>query len=424
MEIAAGRVVANKYELVRLIGRGAMGQVWAAHHRTLGDHVALKLMSRSLDIEEGATSAKRFLFEAQIAARLSRKTRHIVRVTDHGEDDGLVYLVMELLDGETLETLLARSGPLPLADVTKIVAQVARALGQAHAEGVVHRDLKPANVFLTHDEDGGLLIKLLDFGIARATQPHRTADAFATREGFVFGTPGYMSPEQARGARKLEHEFDLWALAAIAYEGLTGQLPVMGTDADELLKNLCAGRIVPLREREPDLPKTLGAFFDRAFADRVEHRYPSASELALAFERAAAGQAAEDLEVTRKYVKRSSKIRLAVTLALALVGLIVAAAVWRAIAGSSSAPPAAPPLARAPVESSGRKAPAKPPEPWVPVPSESPAVTPESLPSITAVPPAPPHGPLPGARAPGRPSAPPSASPSPTSKPIDKGEVF
>src|SRR5450755_807640 len=158
MDIDVGHVVGGKYELVRLLGRGSMGEVWSAHHRTLGEKLALKLLTQAPspdeDIESRATAAARFQFEAQVAARLSRKTRHIVRVTDHGEEDGLAYLVMEQLEGETFEAVIEREGRVAPGTVTKIVTQVAKALSQAHKEGVLHRDLKPANVFLTQDEEG------------------------------------------------------------------------------------------------------------------------------------------------------------------------------------------------------------------------------------------------------------------------------
>jgi serine/threonine protein kinase len=290
-EIEVGRVVAGKFELVRLLGRGSMGEVWVAHHRTLREHVALKLLTSALEgdlVEDGATAAARFRFEAQIAARLSRKTRHIVRVTDHGEEDGLAYLVMELLEGKTLDAMLEQgSGRLPVEIVADIVSQIARALTHAHTEGVFHRDLKPANVFVSQDEEGRRLVKVLDFGIARAIHAHRVRGPFATAKGLVFGTPGYMSPEQARASDKLDHRCDLWALAVIAYESLSGQLPMEGVDTEEILKNLCAGRLVPLRDRLPNAPSGLAAFFDRAFADRIESRCSSASELAGEFARAA-----------------------------------------------------------------------------------------------------------------------------------------
>jgi serine/threonine-protein kinase len=288
---SCGQLIAGKYELIRLLGRGSMGEVWVARHRTLDHDVALKLLTRPPwggDIEDAATAAARFRFEAQVAARLSHKTRHIVGVTDHGEEeDGLAYLVMELLSGQTLESRLMHRGNMAPAEVSGIVTQIARALDEAHAEGLVHRDLKPGNVFLTRDEDGGLLVKLLDFGIARTMRPHRVEQGFATAPGVVFGTPGYMSPEQARASSEVDRHCDLWALATVAYEALTGELPVPGSHAGELLFNLQAGRLVPVRERMPDLPPSVGEFFLRAFSPRFEDRYASASELAAAFDRAA-----------------------------------------------------------------------------------------------------------------------------------------
>src|SRR5215472_652021 len=233
--VEPGHVIGGKFELVRLLGRGSMGEVWVAHHRTLGENVALKLLTME---EEGgggvdenpSAAAARFRFEAQIAARLSRKTRHIVQVTDHGEENGVAYLVMELLDGQTLDTVLEKSGRLTPEMAADIVLQTARGLTQAHTDGVFHRDLKPANVFLTTDEEGRRLVKVLDFGIARAIHAHRVRGAFATAKGFVYGTPAYMSPEQAVASSKLDHRCDVWALAVIAYEALTGHLPADGKD--------------------------------------------------------------------------------------------------------------------------------------------------------------------------------------------------
>jgi serine/threonine protein kinase len=282
-----GHVVAGKYELVRLLGQGSMGAVWVAHHQTLGEKVALKVLGNEPPdggIEDRSTAAARFLFEAQVAARLSRKTRHVVRVTDHGEEDGVDYLVMELLEGQTLERRLMLR-PISFGEVRAVVTQVARALEEAHAEGLIHRDLKPANIFLTRDEDGQLLVKLLDFGIARTMHTRVVSVPFATAGGLVWGTPGYMGPEQGRAAA-LDTRWDLWALATIAYEALTGELPLPGTEAEELLENLYRRRLIPIHERRPDLPAGLTEFFTRAFAEHIEQRFASASDLALAFERA------------------------------------------------------------------------------------------------------------------------------------------
>jgi serine/threonine-protein kinase len=289
MLIDVGQVVAKKYELVRLLGRGSMGEVWSAHHQALREQVALKVLSwppAGEDAEAPAVALERFRFEAQVAARLSKKTRHIVRVTDYGEDDDRPYLVMELLDGEALDASLRRRGILAPPEAALIVSQIARALDQAHAEGVAHRDLKPGNVFLTRDEEANLLVKILDFGIARPIHARRLQGTFTTAKGFVFGTPGYMGPEQTRASPKLDHRCDLWALATIGYQMLTGHLPVDGGDVDEIMKNICAGRIVSVRQRDPRLPLALETFFERAFADRIDDRFEGASPLAQAFEAA------------------------------------------------------------------------------------------------------------------------------------------
>jgi serine/threonine protein kinase len=288
----AGYILGGKYQLVRPLGRGSMGEVWVAYHLSLGEEVAVKLLAATSSFsqwEDRTTASARFRFEAQIAARLSRKTRHIVRVTDHGEEerDGLDYLVMEFLEGQTLDRHLLLSGDMPPSGVCPLVTQIARALECAHAEHVVHRDLKPANILLAHDEEGGLLVKVLDFGIARATRTQRMAAPFSTSEGLVFGTPGYMSPEQA-WALQLDGRADLWSLATVAYEALTGDLPLPGTSVQELHRNLLIGCFVPVHHRRPDLPDGLQAFFQRAFASRIEDRFSAASELALSFEQAIA----------------------------------------------------------------------------------------------------------------------------------------
>src|SRR5262245_18982947 len=142
LDIDVGQVIGGKYELVRLLGQGAMGQVWLATHNSLGGEFAIKLVE-STDDAESETAAGRFQLEAQIAAKLSRRTRHIVSVSDHGEENGLAYLVMELLEGESLEQRIARTGVLEVPQVAAIVSQVSRALSLAHEEGIFNRDMTP-----------------------------------------------------------------------------------------------------------------------------------------------------------------------------------------------------------------------------------------------------------------------------------------
>jgi eukaryotic-like serine/threonine-protein kinase len=281
MNIDVGHILAGKYELAQLLGRGAMGEVWLAHHVTLGGEFAVKLMEPA--DESAFEAASRFQLEAQIAAKLARRTRHIVSVSDHGEEDGIAYLVMERLEGESLENRVTRKGPVPVAEVAALLAQVSRALVLAHDEGFLHRDLKPANLWLGRDEDGKMLAKILDFGIARSMKPFRTRSPHVTSKDSVLGTPSYMSPEQARGLPGLDHRCDLWALCVSAYEALTGELPFNGQTVEDVFLQICTFKWTPIRQRRPELPLELEDFFARAFASNVDERFSNARELATAF---------------------------------------------------------------------------------------------------------------------------------------------
>jgi serine/threonine protein kinase len=283
MGIEVGEVIAGKYELVRRLGRGAMGEVWVARHQTLGENVAIKFLSVTEPVEgDSVTLQQRFLFEAQAAAKLSRKTTQIVSVTDHGVDDGAAYLVMELLEGDTLEAIVARAGPRPLAEVIDLVTQTAKGLAVAHAEGVLHRDLNSANLFVARDAAGRPLAKILDFGIARSIRAPRW-----TARGMVLGSPDYMSPEQALGLANLDQRCDIWALSVVAYEALTGTLPFNTDPPEKWLEQVQSGAYRSLGETRSDLPPALEAFFGRAFAPAIESRFKTAVALADAFERAA-----------------------------------------------------------------------------------------------------------------------------------------
>ena len=301
IQLAEGMRVGGKYVLSRALARGSMGEVWVARHETLEGELAIKFMSRlqpGPDAEDETTAMARFRFEAQVAAKLARKSRHIVAVTDHGEEGGWAYLVMELVEGDSLDAAMRREQQLPLSLVADVVAQIAKGLTQAHAEGVFHRDLKPANVLLTRDEDGAVLAKILDFGIAKTVKRHQAAPAprqgarpgpgHETEAGIVLGTPNYMSPEQARGLSSLDHRCDVWALSVIAYEALTGALPYDGETTADLLVNICTTRSLPARGFRADLPAAIEPVFERAFAAKVEARFQSASDLAEALTKTAA----------------------------------------------------------------------------------------------------------------------------------------
>lgn len=279
---ARGRVVAGRYHLRELLGSGAMGTVWRAHDRTLRVTVAVKLLSTPIGAQ-AAEISERFRFEAQVAARLGRETRHIVAVHDVGEDEieGL-YLAMEYVPGLTLQEDLSISGPMEPARLALLLEQIGEALALAHRSGIVHRDIKPSNVLLAAGPRGSPCAKLADFGIAKGFDRHLRVDfPRETALGLVLGTPPYMSPEQACDDRT-DAQADLWALAVVAYEALTGQKPFPGRSAGEVLASVLKGR-PPLSTMRRDLPPALESWFGRAFALPTAGRFSSAEEMVSAY---------------------------------------------------------------------------------------------------------------------------------------------
>ncbi|MBK7396536.1 MAG: serine/threonine protein kinase [Myxococcales bacterium] len=279
----AGTIVAGRYRLVERIGEGAVGAVWRATHLDLGTHVALKLIHDDL---EGDDIRARFVREARLAARLGGTCRYIARVMDYGQSDEVgPFLVMELLEGETLADRLRREGHLPLLLVVRIVAQLARALSVAHAAAVVHRDLKPANVFLTKPDDGSLdvHVKLMDFGIAKLLDEDPTSSReLETRRGSIVGTPAYMSPEQAL-AQAVDERSDLWSLGATVYRLLTGQLPFGTANLPEIGFRIVGQPAKPPSAHVPELPAAIDAWMEKALAKTPDDRFADALEMAEAF---------------------------------------------------------------------------------------------------------------------------------------------
>ena len=210
--LPTGTVLDGTYRLTRLLGQGAMGTVYEGHHTSAGKRVAVKVMHRELLAYPEL--AMRFRREAKVTIELDHP--NIVSVFGFGATPaGQPYLVMELLDGEDLQTRLERVGPLPLETVVQIVNQVASALAEAHAAGVVHRDLKTDNVFLVHAPDGGVLAKVVDFGLSKVLKTSATKLTVARA---VFGTPEFMAPEQAEGRQDaIDHRSDQWSLACLAW---------------------------------------------------------------------------------------------------------------------------------------------------------------------------------------------------------------
>ena len=272
-------LVAGKYELLRLIGRGGMGSVWEGRHASLGTHVAIKFIEKEFADNEEAR--KRFDNEARAAAALQSK--HAIQIHDHGmTEEGKPYIVMELLVGEPLDKRIERAGTIPLQDTARILGQVCRGLQKAHEHGIVHRDLKPENIFLVRGpDDDDEIAKVLDFGIAKIR--HNAQDqnvSSSTRTGAVLGTPFYMSPEQARGLREIDQRTDLWSLGVIAFKCTTGRLPFEGESLGDLLVKICTTPIPMPSQYNPALPPSFDAWFSRALERDPNRRFGSATELA------------------------------------------------------------------------------------------------------------------------------------------------
>jgi serine/threonine-protein kinase len=219
-QFKGGDRVAENIELVSVLGVGGMGDVWLANHLGLGTTVAVKFMSAALANDEALI--ERFAREAKISSRI--KSPHVVQIFDFATTaEGIPYIVMELIEGETLEARIQRESQVALDETSCIVVQICRALGKAHEIGIIHRDMKPANVLLG-EEEGELFVRILDFGIAK----HIDAPKGITEAGTTMGTPSYMSPEQLFHPAKVDHRSDLWSLGVMAYLCLTGTLPFGG----------------------------------------------------------------------------------------------------------------------------------------------------------------------------------------------------
>ncbi len=287
-----GTVVADRYHILKKLGEGGMGQVYLAEHVKMGRKSALKVMNPGMN--QDADAIARFNREASNASRLNHP--NICAIYDFGETpDGLIYLAMEFIEGQSLTSLVEKSGALPPARAASIIHQSADALQVAHDAGIVHRDLKPDNIMIAKNRDGTDLAKVVDFGIAKA---HSSDAQKVTKTGMVVGTPEYMSPEQLSGD-KLDGRSDIYSLALVAFNCLTGTLPFPSESAQEAMIARLIEQPKTLAEMKPDIawPAEVQQVMDKALARDANERYQSAAqfgrELWAACESMPASQAAE-----------------------------------------------------------------------------------------------------------------------------------
>ncbi len=266
-------MIGGKYRLGRLIGEGGMGAVYEAEHTGLRIRVAVKLLNELFLTDPSAI--QRFTREAQTAAAIRHP--NVVEVTDTGADaEGMPFIVMELLDGESLSSLLRREKILPPPVAVNIALQMLSGLAAAHDKGVIHRDLKPGNILLARTNGNICQVKILDFGISKFFTEGSYLDVTAT--GAVIGTPRFMAPEQARGQGDLDGRVDLYAVGVLLFRMVTGRLPFAAKTPDEIIKAILAGKITSPRKIRPSISPDLERVILKAMAPKRENRYSCARE--------------------------------------------------------------------------------------------------------------------------------------------------
>jgi serine/threonine-protein kinase len=272
-----GQVIADRYHVVKKLGEGGMGQVYLAEHVKMGRRSAIKVMNPAMVHDPDAVA--RFNREAANASRITHP--NVCAVYDFGETpDGVIYLAMEFIEGEPLTDLIEREGALPTPRAVTIFKQTADALQAAHDLGIVHRDLKPDNIMLSKGRDGGDVVKVVDFGIAKAVGGDETGQK-VTKTGLVVGTPEFMSPEQLSGD-KLDGRSDLYSLALVFFRMLTGQLPFVADSVQETMIKRLTDEPQKLAEVRPELtyPAGLQGVLDQALARTPGERYQSVAKFA------------------------------------------------------------------------------------------------------------------------------------------------
>lgn len=278
--VREGDEIDGKYQVIRALGSGGMGVVVAARHKHLGENVAIKFLHPRMVEDEQAVA--RFLREARAAARI--KSEYIARVHDVGTlPNGGPFMVMEFLEGGDLTAWIKQKSPVPVAQAVDFVLQACVGVAEAHMLGIVHRDLKPSNLFCVRRADGQVAIKVLDFGISKASDRDASAgEAALTATSAVMGSPLYMSPEQMRSARDVTAAADIWALGIVLYELLVGTPPFIGRSVTEIAVNVATQTPAPIAAARPDAPPGLEAVILRCLRKDARARYGNIGELALA----------------------------------------------------------------------------------------------------------------------------------------------
>ncbi|MCP5134426.1 MAG: serine/threonine protein kinase, partial [Gammaproteobacteria bacterium] len=263
----------GRYRVIGLLGRGAMGMVYLGHDEAIDRQVAIKTIHRRLlGSEDGVEWLERFRREVRAAGRCLHP--NIVTVFEYGEEADAPYIVMEYVQGRELRDYLKSRQPMPLSNTVAIILQVLRALGHAHAHGVVHRDIKPGNIILLADGK----VKVTDFGIARLEM-----SGSLTQVGMAVGTPGYMAPEQFSG-QEADRRADLYATGVVLFELLTGIRPFPGRGAGEIMYQVLNELPLQATKLNPRLPPELDAVFAKALAKSPEQRFQNTDEFIIALE--------------------------------------------------------------------------------------------------------------------------------------------
>jgi eukaryotic-like serine/threonine-protein kinase len=284
-----GRDILNgQFQILQKIGSGGMGAVYKALQPEMNRMVGVKILHPKLANRKDLVS--RFRREARAMSQLTHP--NTVKVFMFGElDDGSLYIIMEFLEGKNLNQTVRADGPFPMERGLPVLIAACGALDEAHRAGIIHRDLKPENIFLVQSGTFHDYPKLLDFGLAKVGERQmRPGSVILTQEGMVFGTPEFMSPEQAQG-KTLTPASDVYSIAVILYEVLTGKLPFDAKSAMDFIQLHVTGKPIPLSQRVPGktFPPLLDQIMDRALAKRAEDRYPSAAEFGEALQHVLAG---------------------------------------------------------------------------------------------------------------------------------------